>query len=243
LQQTVRVMMITAQSLRGDKADLDLNMSLIYGSLGDAYQSLGNVPKWKESLAESLDLLKGLVAAYPDNSEYMRYLGWAHHALGNFYLIQKDWKPALDQYQSCLSVRQKLAIEDPSDWIYQYDLAWAHHVLGDYYSTSGGNDLENAAKHYQEAYEIRDQLIQADPSNKRWQKDFALSAETIGDIAERKGDHENAELNYKASRFILQSLVDGDPTNGGWTSLLAGITKKISRMEQTRAPGETLSVR
>ena len=103
--------------------------------------------------------------------------------------------------------------------------------------------MENAAKHYQEAYEIRDQLIQADPSNKRWQKNFALSAETIGDIAERKGDHENAEQNYKASRLILQSLVDGDPTNGGWTSLLAGITKKISRMEQTRASGETLSVR
>jgi tetratricopeptide (TPR) repeat protein len=242
LYETARVMMITAQSLRGDKAELDMNMSLIYGSLGDAYQSLGDVPKWKESLTESLNLLKGLVAADPDNSEFARYLGWAHQALGSFHMNQNDWKPALEQYQACLSVRQKLASEDSSDWIYQYDLAWAHHLLGNYYFGSGGNDPDNAAKHYEVAYEIRDQLTQADPSNKRWQKDFALSAETIGDIAERKGDHETAEQNYKASRSILRDLVDADPTNGGWTSLLSNITKKISRMESTKTPAEALGV-
>jgi tetratricopeptide (TPR) repeat protein len=229
--------------LRGDKPELDMNLSLIYGSLGEAYQSLGNVPKWQESLSESLNLLKGLVAAYPDNSEYVRYLGWAHQALGSFHLDQKNWKPALEQYQACLSVRQKLANDDPSDWIYQYDLAWAHHLLGNYYFGSGGADLESAAKHYEAAYEIRDQLTQADPNNKRWQKDFALSMETIGDVAERRNDHEAAREDYKASRSILQSLVDSDPTNSGWTSLLSDITKKISRMESTRTPAETLSVR
>jgi tetratricopeptide (TPR) repeat protein len=139
-------------------------------------------------------------------------------------------------------VRQKLASEDPSDWIYQYDLAWAHHLLGNYYFGAGGKDPDNAAKHYEVAYEIRDQLTQADPSNKRWQKDFALSAETIGDIAERKGDHETAEQNYRASRSILRELVDADPTNGGWTSLLSDITKKISRMESTKTPAEAPGV-
>jgi tetratricopeptide (TPR) repeat protein len=242
LDETARVMMITAQSLRGDKAELDMNMSLIYGSLGEAYQSLGNVPKWKESLTESLNLLKSLVAAYPDNSEFARYLGWAHQALGSFHMNQNDWRPALEQYQACLSVRQKLASEDPSDWIYRYDLAWAHHLLGNYYFGSGGKDPDNAAKHYEAAYEIRDQLTQADPSNKRWQKDFALSAETIGDIAERRGDRETAEQQYRASRSILQDLVDGDPTNGGWTSLLSDITKKIGHMESTKTPAEALGL-
>jgi energy-coupling factor transporter ATP-binding protein EcfA2 len=243
LQQKARAMMITARDLGGDKSELDKNISLIYGSLGDAYQALGNVPKWQESLSESLNLLKGLVASNPDNSEFARYLGWAHQASGNFYQDQKNWDLALVHFQSCLSVRQKLANDDPLDWIYQYDLAWANHLLGTFYFSSGSDDLESASKYYTAAYKIRSKLTQADPNNKRWEKDFALSLETLGDIANRRSDREGVRTNYEASRAILQSLLDSDPTNGGLTSLLSGIKNKIGKLDATSVPAEALSQR
>ncbi len=243
LQQTARIMMITARNLGGDKSELDENISLIYGSLGDDYQALKDVPKWRESLTESLDLLKGLVASHRDNSEFARYLGWAHQALGNFYQEQKSWELALEQYHACLSVRQKLVSDDPSDWIYQYDLAWANHLLGTFYFSSGGADLDSASGYYEAAYKIRFQLTQADPSNKRWQKDFALSLETLGDIAGRRRDADGVRRNYEASRTILQTLVDNDPTNGGLTALLSGIKNKISKLETTGVPPEAVSQR
>jgi hypothetical protein len=241
LHETARVMILTAQSLRGDKPELDLTMSLIYGSLGEAYQALGNVPKWQESLVQSLNLLENLVAAHPDNSEFARYLGWAHQSLGDFYLDEKKWPAALEQYQACLSVREKLARDDPSKGLYQYDLAWAHHLLGNFYFNPGGDDLESASKYYETAYKLRNQLIQADPTNKRWQKDFALSLEALGDVANRKKDREGALANYEKARSILQKLVEDDLRNGGWASLLSALQKTISRVQ--KAPTETLSAR
>jgi tetratricopeptide (TPR) repeat protein/energy-coupling factor transporter ATP-binding protein EcfA2 len=241
IQETARVMILTAQSLRGDKPELDLTTSLIYGSLGDAYQALGNVVKWQESLVLSLNLLENLIVIYPDNSEYARYLGWAHQYLGDFYLGQKNWPAALEQYEACLSVREKLARDDPSKGIYQYDLAWAHHLLGNFYFTPGGADLDRASQYYEMAYKLRNQLVQADSTNKRWQKDFALSLESLGDVANRKADREGALANYEKARSILQKLVEDDPRNGGWVSLLSALQKVISRVE-TATTG-TLSVR
>jgi tetratricopeptide (TPR) repeat protein len=243
LQNQAREMMITAQALGGDKSELDLNLSLIYGSLGDDYQALGNVPKWQESLSESLNLLKGLVAANPDNSEFARYLGWAHQALGNFYQDQKNREPALEQYLACLSVRDELADDDPTNKIYQYDLAWANHLLGTFYFSTGAAGTESASQYYKAAYEIRDQLTKADPTNKRWQKDFALSLETLGDIANRTGDREAVRRNYEASRAILQTLVDVDPTNVGLTNLLSGIKNKIGKLETIGVPTEAVGQR
>jgi tetratricopeptide (TPR) repeat protein len=233
--------MRTAQDLGGNRSELDLQISLIYGSLGATYQALNNVPKLQESYSESLNLLKSLAASQPDNTEYVRYLSWAHQNLGEFFLSLKNQVLTLEQYQACLAVRKKLANDDPSDWIYQYDLAWAHHLLGNYYLVFELANVKEASEHFEAAYQIRKRLTQADPSNKRWRKDFALSLETLGDIANRRNNNGDTERNYRESRAILQELVDNDPTNSGWISLLSDVTKKISRIEAVEVPVEAPS--
>ena len=56
IQQTARTMMLTAEDLGGDKPMLDMYISLIYGSLAEAYQALGNDTKLHEGLSESLKI-------------------------------------------------------------------------------------------------------------------------------------------------------------------------------------------
>jgi tetratricopeptide (TPR) repeat protein len=159
IQQTARTMMLTAEDLGGDKPMLDMYISLIYGSLGDAYQALGTDTKLHESLSESLHLLKTLHTSYPDNSEFTRYLTWAHQALGNYFLDRKNWMSPLEQHQACLAARLSL-VKDPEDWISQYDLAWAYHIPGTFYFTSGQPDLPKATHYYENAYDIREKLTQ-----------------------------------------------------------------------------------
>jgi tetratricopeptide (TPR) repeat protein len=96
IQETARTMMETSRSLGGPGPEIDLSISLIYGSLAEHYEALRNSAKRQASLSESLRLLKGLHDRDPDNIEYTRYLAWAHQALGGFYLETGNWENALD---------------------------------------------------------------------------------------------------------------------------------------------------
>ena len=244
IQETARTMMETARSLGGASADIDLRISLIHGSLAEHYDALGNTAKRQASLSESLRLLKALHEHDPGNTEYTRYLSWAHQALGGFYQEVKDWPHGLEQYQACLALRQELAGGDPLASLYQYDLAWAYHLLGSFYIGPGGADLEKAASNYGTAYEIRKKLTTIDRTNKRWRKDLALSLETLGDVAKQSGNRqETARQQYEAAREIMQDLVDSDPDNNGWRSILSGIQAKLKTLTADSRASQTLSTR
>ncbi|RXT48567.1 toll/interleukin-1 receptor domain-containing protein [Bradyrhizobium betae] len=237
MQQTARTMMQTAASLGGKKPELDKHVSLIYGSLADAYQALGMREEWRDSLVKSLNLLKALHAAFPNDAEYTRYLTWAHQAMGG-YLERQNRSEALEQYKACLAIREELAQSDPENWTYQYDLAWAYHLLGGFYSNGSQADLDSATSFQKSAFVIRKQLTVADPSNMRWRKDLALSYIELGDIAMRRENIDEARTNFESSREIMQALVDSDPKNGGWNNVLSGIRQKISSAKASLASAQ-----
>jgi tetratricopeptide (TPR) repeat protein len=236
IQTLARDTTLKARGLGGDDTELNLNLSLIYGSLGDVYDKLKNDPEELKSLHTSLDLLKNLVAVRPENPEFKRYLGWAHQALGSYYADQGKWEQALPFYQDCLNVRDELAKNDAGDWIYQYDLAWAHHMIGNDFLYSTQVDIDAASTHFVEAFKIRRRLTETDPTNQRWHKDFALSLETLGDVAYKKTDRESAIANYTEARRHFEQLTVLDPSNSGWNSQLSRIRNKISKIERANAP-------
>lgn len=253
MQETARTMMETARSLGGFGPELDMRISLIFGSLATHYEKLGNTTKLRESRSESLRLLKDLHKDYPNNTEYTRYLTWAHQYLGDFFLLIKDWSHSLEQYQQCLTLRKTLADSDPLNLRYQYELAFAHYTLGTFYVSPGGNDPEEATRNNDIAYEIRQKLITHDPGNGRWQKDVAQSLELFGDIAnaryQRKKERQQLDTTlqqYEAARKIMNVLVDRDPNNNDWKGKLSVVEAKLAAakaMAVDSGPVQTLSTR
>jgi tetratricopeptide (TPR) repeat protein len=235
-QTLAREMTLQAQKL-GDSADeVELNLSLIYGSLADVYVKTSNHAEALESLRASLDLLKELVAMHPENPEFKRFLGWAHQALGNYYADEGNWEEALPYYQDCLSVRGELLKYDDGDWIYQYDLAWAHHMIGNVLLSSTKHDFNAASDQYNEAYKIRKRLTEIDPTNQRWRKDFALSLVTLGDVAAARNDREDALVKYTEARKHFEQLTQLDHFNASWSRQLSKIQEKISKAKRAGAP-------
>jgi tetratricopeptide (TPR) repeat protein/energy-coupling factor transporter ATP-binding protein EcfA2 len=235
IQTLAREMTLHARDL-GDRADeVDLNLSLIYGSLADVYITTSDRAEALNSLRASLALLERLVGEHPENPEFKRYLGWAHQALGTYYGDEGNWEQALPYYQDCLSVRNELLKYDDGDWIYQYDLAWAHHMIGNVLLFSTKRDLKSAFEQYSQAYKIRERLTEIDPTNQRWKKDFALSLETLGDLATKRNDGEDALLKYMKAAEHFKTLTQLDPSNSAWLRQLSRIETKISNAKRTAA--------
>jgi tetratricopeptide (TPR) repeat protein len=238
MQTAARDETLHARELGADAADVNFSLSLIYGSLADAYGALHNGQEKQASLLKSRDLLKELTAAHPGNPEFKRYLGWAYQALGSYYADQNQWDRAFPLYEDCLSVRDELAKYDAGDWIYQYDLAWAHHLIGNWFLYSTRIDIDAASSHYDEAFRIRQRLTDTDPSNQRWHKDFALSWEALGEVAEKRKDVDGALEKYREAQQQFKYLIALDPSNAGWNRQLSVIEAKIRRLEPTRVSAD-----
>lgn len=155
----------------------------------------------------------------------------AFDELGDVQTELDDLASALKSYQTCLTIRQKLAKTHADDLDVQRDLSVSYDNVADTFAAM--DDLNGALKHYQAGLAIRQKLAKAEPQNIDWQRDLGDSHMDIGDILSAQGHAASAAKSYQASVTIRQALHQTEPDNPEWQRDLI-----ISLMKLSEASGQ-----
>ena len=202
-----------------DEAQRDL--SLAYDKLGNLSLQAGQVTDALEYYQHGLRISQQLAAANrtTDTSakgkrnaaEAQRDLSISYNKLGNVYLKSGQVTEALEYYQKCLEIRQRLVAADATDAQAQRDLSVSFEKLGDVHLKTG--QVEQALTYYRKCLEIGQQLAAAAPRDVQAQRDLSVSYEKLGDVGRQTGELTAALEHYQQSLEIRQQLAAADPAD------------------------------
>ena len=130
-----------------------------------------------------------------------------------------DLAGALNSHRQSLSIRERLAKQDPGNAGWQRNLSISYETLGDVLRDQG--DWAGALNSYRDSLAIMEQLTKQDPSNASWQSDLSNSYKRVGDVLRDQGDWAGALNSYRDSLTIREKLAKQDTSNASWQSDLA----------------------
>jgi tetratricopeptide (TPR) repeat protein len=136
-------------------------------------------------------------------------LAGAAFELGQLTSEIGDKQDALRSYQESLSIRDRLARENPSVTEFQRDLAASHYETGKLQSETG--HLDAAFQSYANALAIGERLERQNPSVNELQRDLAQIHSSIGSLHRDTGHPELALESYGESLAIRERLARGKP--------------------------------
>ena len=202
-----------------DSTDLQRELSVSYGRVGDVQVAQGNLPAALTSYQASLAIRERLAKSDPGNFSWQRDLSVPYDRVGNVQMAQGNLQAALTSYQASLVIRERLAKSDPGNLGGQSDLSVSYNKVGDVQVAQG--NLPAALTSYQASLAIRERLAKSDPGNAGWQRNLSLSYDRVGDVQAAQGNLPAALTSYEASLAIRERLAKSDPGNAGWQSDLS----------------------
>ena len=131
--------------------------------------TIGNTKDALTAATKSHDLLRGLVAAAPQNTDYRRSLSLSDNKIGDVLRVKGDLTGALGRYRDGQAISRTLMQKDPGNIQWQRDLSIGDDRIGDVLRAQG--DLSGALASYRDGQAIRKTLAQKDPSNTLGQRD------------------------------------------------------------------------
>jgi tetratricopeptide (TPR) repeat protein len=149
---------------------------------------------------------------------------------GDLLRARGDLAGALKSYQDSLTIREKLAKQDPGNADWQSVLSNSYERLGDVLRNQG--DLADALNSHRDSLAIREKLAKQDPSNAGLQGDLAFSYFRTGTTlarADPKSKTEAREMVRKA-QDILRSLKERTGLTAqqqGWLNSIESVLREI----------------
>jgi tetratricopeptide (TPR) repeat protein len=133
--------------------------------------------------------------------------------LGDVLVAQGKLTDALNSYEKCLAISDRLAEKDPSNVGWKHDLAVAYEKIA--HVLAKQDKLADALSFYQKHLTISNQLAERDPSNSGWQHDLAVVYDDIGDVLveQDQGKVADALNSYQKALAIFSRLAEQDVTN------------------------------
>jgi eukaryotic-like serine/threonine-protein kinase len=156
----------------------------------------------------------GYYASFGSNIRNPEVLSQSSDALANAGDIQKargDLTGALKSYNQSLSIKERLAQQDPSHTDWQRYRALAIANVGDVLYLQG--DTSGALERYQAALKILQTLVARESSNTDLQHDLSMVQENIGQVLDSRGDLSRALQSYQDCLAIREDLKKKEPTN------------------------------
>lgn len=180
-----------------------------YDNLGDVALAVGDIECASKAFEETFLICKGLIEAYPIDSNWFAHLSTSYEKLGDTAAAAGKFEDARNAFNESAAIREQLAQADPDYTLGQQILSGIYNKLGHIYRIA--DDLDGASSAYQKALEISKRLAQFNPVNLMGQRDLATSYSGLGDFEEATGNTEGAHEAYKNGLAIVERLAKEDP--------------------------------
>lgn len=132
------------------------------------YSIIGDTSKEQARALEAQQLLAGLLAEKPGDTNYQSSLAAALIEVGDALVAQGNLPEALRSYRHGLAISQHLIDLDGYNAGWQYDLSIAYGGIGDVLFAQG--NLSDALQSYRDGLTVRTRLLKLNPSNTEWQR-------------------------------------------------------------------------
>ncbi|MBI5383621.1 MAG: toll/interleukin-1 receptor domain-containing protein [Verrucomicrobia bacterium] len=218
LQATERL--LTANPDSADAArDVSVSLNLLADFLarrglpGDAEKALGHYQR-------SLEVAERLLRANPESAQAARDVSVSLDRLGDFLAgrgLPGDAEKALDHYQRCHEVLERLLVANPESAQAARDVSVSLNKLADFLASRGlPGDAEKALGYFERDLEISERLLLANPESAQAARDVSVSLEKLADFLARRGlpgDAEKALAYYERDLEISERLLLANPAS------------------------------
>lgn len=208
----------TAPELRRSEAAALLGLADTLYSLGDSKAAL-------EAAERSREILEGLTAIDPSNTEWQRWLSVADNKIGGLLALGGQPDKALAEYRKGMAIREKFAAAVPGDKEWQRDVAVSHNKIGDILRAAVR--YEEALEQYRKGLAVMETLAASEPGNLEWRRDLSVGHTEIGGTLMALGRHDEALAEYRKGLDIDQQSADSDKGNAMWQRDLAVSHNKV----------------
>lgn len=194
-------------------------------SEGDRNARASDLPGALQNYKQSIDIVRRLTQADPDNAGFQRNLSVALNRIGAVLFVQRNLQGAHAAYSASLAVIEKLTAAHPAHLSFRRDLAWCHALLADVLGAQG---------RHAEAFEQRrnnaavvTQLANAAPDDSPLQQALATSYQNLGDAFLPLGNIDGALTVYRISLGLTKRELDANGQDPGWNALYTSLLQKI----------------
>jgi tetratricopeptide (TPR) repeat protein len=146
-------------------------------------------------------------------------LGDTLNALGEVWVLKKDFASARRDYEAAATIRSTLSNEHPTDVEYQRVLANTHMNAGIAEFNDGNRD--QARELLVKAQDVRQAALKNDPENVKLRRDLAKGYYSLARIDGILNNHAAAETDFKRAIDLLERLCAEEPDDLDQRKLLA----------------------
>jgi len=174
----------------------------------DSLLAIGDTAGAYSVADQAQQIIKGLLAGNPDNTDWQIGLSYAYDRMGDVQVAQGNLQDSLSSYSASLQIKRRLTELFPTNLGWQYDLTVSWQKVGDVQVQQG--NLVDALASYKEDLQIAQRLVKGDPANHLWQSGLSVSYDKIGDVQVSQGDLADALASYRAALVIRDRLAKTD---------------------------------
>jgi len=205
------------KEIQPNSIENQIRVSVIRGKLGDVRLIQTDFPGARAEYERGLAAAEAVAAVSPNSKRVgpRRELASAITRIGWLLNEQKDFDGALRQFQAALSIREKLAIDDPKDDVGQSHLADSRREIGNLLLRKLDRPKE-ALDQYSRSAEVWETLLHKDVQNTVWLVKLGKVRSAMAETYKSLGDRQS-ELENDGKAFISWgNLAMRDRTRAEW---------------------------
>jgi eukaryotic-like serine/threonine-protein kinase len=212
---------IVARAQVHDPNDLPLRFEsvMLDNNVGHVLEAQDRIDEAAAHYQQMLAACLQLVAAKPQEKNYMTELGSAHNNLGKLALLSGDVPRAISEYRADEAIEAQLAAADPKDNDQLENVVTVRGILGRTLALTG--DVGAGMRYLEQSVELAARLAAFDPQNSQIQDDLALYSWQLGRLKRLAGELPAASALTRRSVAIFATLTNTDPSNDTWQRQLA----------------------
>lgn len=217
-------------AVTGDSAESRAIRAEGYYNVGYMRLELGELASAESALRNALDLLKLLVAEFPDRSKYRQALSKTHGNLGILFEATGRPKESESAYREQLALKTRLVADFPDQPEFRLDLAKGHNNLGSLYFKA--HRFTEAERAIREAVALKQRLVDDFPTSASFRQQLANSCNNLGHLLQETGRARPAESAYREAVALQKQLANDFPTKPVFRRDLARTYNNLSGLLQ-----------
>jgi tetratricopeptide (TPR) repeat protein len=150
---------------------------------------------------------------------------------GQFYVTIGNLQKAIDLFEKCKLMAEKLCILEPNNQYHKNELAISYSKLGDTQSSLG--NLEKALEYFEIETKLFEELYVAYPTNVSFKNGLAISYEKLGETQSSLGNLEKALEYFEKDLELTKELYAAYPTNVSFKNNLAISYEKLGSTQSS----------
>jgi len=203
--------------------------------IGRVREEQGKLPEADRAFAESLQLMRPLVARHPRNAEWRIALADSYSWLGMVAWDRSDLPQALVQFRMAAPLVDGVVREHPEklDWLKH--LGWLHNNIGHVLEARGL--LSDAQNEYRTVLQIYRKLVGFAHGDRRYRIELAHAYDNLAGISYSLGDLAAAQDDAAQELTLWQSLAQQDANDNSVQVYLARASAMLASVMQARGQG------